>query len=164
MLISGLKKNPHLIFLQMLNINTQKNKTYCGGRGYSVRGNNWCNSGCSHWCDRAEDGLLWGAEIKNTDLHHCTEWLFIAADDTYQEALTCVMVCAGCGFWAPIAGWDGSVIRVAVSRAVWDLWMLTAAGGGWIVRPGRLKKHTVLKSKIRTKDNRLEIFSFQYET
>lgn len=50
------------------------------------------------------------------------------------------MVCGGWGFWAPIAGWDGSVIRVAVSRDAWDLWILTA-GGVWMVSPGRLKEN-----------------------
>lgn len=29
------------------------------------------------------------------------------------------------------------MMRVAVSRATWGLWMLMVAGGGWMVRPGR---------------------------
>lgn len=68
------------------------------------------------------------------------------------------MVCGGWGFWAPMAGWDGSVIRVVVSRDVWDLWMLTVAGGGWMVSPGRLKENATASSlhrdgltKVKTK-------------
>lgn len=53
---------------------THKASTYCGGGGYSsVCGNNRCHSGCSHWCDRAEDWLLWGTDMKNIALHHGME-------------------------------------------------------------------------------------------
>lgn len=51
-------------------------------------------------------------------------------------AVTCAMVCGGWGFWAPIAGCDGSVIRVVESREVWGL----TVGVVWIVRAGRLKE------------------------
>lgn len=56
------------------------------------------------------------------------------------------MVWGGWGFWPPIAGWDGSVIRVAVSRDVWDRWMLTVAWGGWMVSPGRLEENITASS------------------
>ena len=59
------------------------------------------------------------------------------------------MVCGGWGFWDPIAGWDGSVIRVAVSRDVWDLWMLTVAGGGWMVNPGRLEENITASNEAQ---------------
>lgn len=55
------------------------------------------------------------------------------------ELMTCVMEC-GRGFWAPIAGWDGSVMRVGVSRAWGARWILRVAGGGWIVIAERLFK------------------------
>ena len=53
-------------------------------------------------------------------------------------------MCGGWGFWAPMAGCDGSVILVAVSRDVWGLWILTLAGGGWIVSPGRLRDKNLI--------------------
>lgn len=124
--------------------NKQKANTHCGGGWNSVSGNNWCHSCCSYWCDRTEDGLLWGTKNKSKYFSHCIKWLFIIFVGSHQEAVTCVMVCGGWGFWAPIAGWDGSVIRVAVSRDVWDLWILTVAGGGWMVSPGRLKEKKIM--------------------
>lgn len=50
-----------------------------------------------------------------------------------------------CCFCAPMAGWDGSVIRVAASRGCAGRWMLIAAEGGccWIDRVGRLRVDSV---------------------
>lgn len=41
------------------------------------------------------------------------------------------------GFWVPIAGWDGSVMR-PVSRAWGARWILRVAAGGWMVIAERL--------------------------
>lgn len=73
-------------------------------------------------------------------------------------------MCAGWAFCAPMAGWEGSVMR---SLGVGGLWILIVAGGGagWIVSPARLKKqqyfttvlwqimHAVLKSRISLDSN-----------
>lgn len=76
--------------------NREKTATYRGGWGYCVRGNNRCHGGCSHWCDRAEDWLLWGTEIKNTGLHHCTEWLKCC----WWDSSGCINLSHGvCGLW-----------------------------------------------------------------
>lgn len=78
-----------------LDINREKTTTYRGGWGYCVCGNNRCHSGCSHWCDRAEDWLLW-TEIKKADLHLCTEWLRWCRRDSSG----CINLCHGvCGLW-----------------------------------------------------------------
>lgn len=53
-----------------------------------------------------------------------------------QKMDFCVMVWGGWGFCPPIAGWEGRVMRVAVSLAPWGRWILMVAGGGWMVSPG----------------------------
>lgn len=45
------------------------------------------------------------------------------------RSLTWVIVCAGWAFCVPMAGWEGSVMRVAVSLGVGGLWILMVAGG-----------------------------------
>lgn len=65
-----------------------------------------------------------------------------------------------------MAGWDGSVIRVAASRGCAGRWMLMAAEGGccWIDRVGRLERKTVMKIilwmlNLKDKVMRLALFS-----
>jgi len=57
--------------------------------------------------------------------------------------LTWVMAWGCCGLGAPRAGWEGSVMRVVVSRDTCGRWMLMVAGGGWMVNPGRLGRERV---------------------
>lgn len=76
-----------------------------------------------------------------------------------------------CCFCAPMAGWDGSVIRVAASRGCAGRWMLIAAEGGccWIDRVGRLERKTIMKItlwilNLKDKVMCLAFFSFSLKT
>lgn len=48
----------------------------------------------------------------------------------------CAMVWS-CGFWAPRAGCEGRVMRVAASLGCVCRWIVMVAGGGWMVSDGR---------------------------